>query len=99
MNSVLELIRFLNTHHDWIVLLGLKRNVKRDLQYKVPERTAFGKLVKRLGPDKIIEIFSVMVVRLMKAGVIKGEKVSLDCSIIWTWFKDCSFGNKHDHRG
>ena len=97
--SLLELIRFLNTHSEWVVLLGLKRNVRGIPKYAVPDRTAFNHFVKRLGPDRIVEILAVMVCRLMKLGIIKGEKVSLDCKIIWPYFKPCSFGNKHDHRG
>jgi hypothetical protein len=99
MNSLLELIRFLNTHYDWVVLLRLKRNVRGSPKYIVPNRTAFNHFVNRLGPDRIVEILAVMVCRLMKMGVIKGEKVSLDCKIIWAYFKPCTFGNKHDHRG
>ncbi|MGB7956399.1 MAG: transposase [Candidatus Nitrosopolaris sp.] len=30
-------------------------------------------------------------------GIIKGEKVSLDCSIIWAWFKDCRWSNNPRH--
>jgi hypothetical protein len=99
MNSLLDLIRFLNTHYDWVVLLGLKRSVKGSPKYIVPNRTAFNHFVNRLGPDRIVEILAVMVCRLMKIGVIKGEKVSLDCKIIWAYFKPCRYGNKHDHRG
>jgi hypothetical protein len=97
LNSLLELIRFLNTNSECVVLLGLKRNVGGTPKYVTPNRTVFNHFVKRLGPDKIVEILAVMVARLMKLGVIKGEKVSLDCKIIWTYFKPCTFGNKHDH--
>lgn len=34
-----------------------------------------------------------MVVRLMQVGMITGERVSLDSSIIWGWFKDCRYAN------
>ncbi|MEM3117751.1 MAG: transposase, partial [Nitrososphaerales archaeon] len=32
--------------------------------------------------------------------IIKGDKVSFDCSIIWAWFKDCKYANspKHNNR-
>ena len=99
LDSLLELIRFLNKNSEWVVLLGMKRNVKGTPKYIVPNRTAFNHFVNRLGPDRIVEILAVMVARLMKMGVIKGEKVSLDCKIIWAYFKPCTFGNKHDHRG
>jgi transposase len=98
LNSLLELIRFLNSHNDWVVLLDLKRNVEGKPEYKVPDRTAFNHFVKRFGPDRIVEILAVMVCRLMKMGIIKQEKVNLDCKIIWACFKPCTFGNKHDHR-
>jgi transposase len=94
MESILELVRFLNSNPDWLVALNLKK-VKS--QYKVPHRTTFYKFAVRLGPDKIVEIFSIMVVALIKKGVITGEKISLDCSIIWAWFKDCKFANSPRH--
>jgi hypothetical protein len=39
-------------------------------------------------------------IRLIRAGIVKGEKVSLDCSIIWAWVKDCPSASKpgHDNR-
>jgi transposase len=99
LDSLLELTRFLNTNSDWVVLLGLKRNVRGSPKYVVPNRTAFNHFVNRLGPDRIVEILAVMVCRLMKMGIIKGKKISLDCKIIWAYFKPCRYGNKHDHRG
>jgi len=57
----------------------------------------FYKFAERLGPHKIIEVFAVMVVRLMRVAVIAGEKVSLDSSVIWAWFKDCRYANKPNH--
>jgi hypothetical protein len=100
MESVLDLIRFLKTSPDWLVTLDLKRVVGGVMTYKVPDRTTFYKFAERLGPEKIVEVFALMVVRLMQAGLIKGEKVSLDSSIIWAWFKDCKFANapNHDNR-
>ena len=67
------------------------------LSYSLDGFSISMRFAERLGPDKIIEIFAVMVVRLMQAGVIKGERVSLDSSIIWAWFKDCRFANKPNH--
>ncbi|MEM3097880.1 MAG: transposase [Nitrososphaerales archaeon] len=29
--------------------------------------------------------------------IIKGDKVSLDCSTIWAWFKDCKYANSPNH--
>jgi IS5 family transposase len=100
MESVLDLIRFLKTSPDWLVTLNLRKVVDGVMTYKVPDRTTFYKFAERLGPEKTVEIFAVMVVRLMQAGLIKGEKVSLDSSIIWAWFKDCKFANapNHDNR-
>jgi hypothetical protein len=86
MESVLELVRFLNSNPDWLVTLNLKKKIKSQIRYKVPDRSTFYKFARRLGPGKIVDIFSVMVVELMRMRVIKSreEKVSLDCSIIHT---------------
>lgn len=100
MGSVLDLIRFLKTNPEWLITLNLRKKIDGVMTCKVPDRSTFYKFAERLGPDKIIEIFAVMVVRLMQAGIITGEKVSLDSSIIWAWFKDCKYANKpsHDNR-
>jgi hypothetical protein len=97
MESVLDLIRFLKSDPEWLVTLNLRKVIDGVMTYKIPDRTTFSKFAVRLGPDKIIEVFAVMVVRLMQAGVITGEKVSLDSSIIWAWFKDCKFANRPNH--
>ena len=76
MGSVLDLIRFLKTNPEWLVTLDLRKVVDGVMTYKVPDRSTFYKFAERLGPEKIVEVFAVMVVRLMQAGVIKGEKVS-----------------------
>ncbi len=100
MESVLDLIRFLNANPDWLVTLNLKKKIKGQIQYRIPHRTTFYKFADRLGPDKMVGIFSVMVVELIRKKVITGKKVSLDCSIIWAWFKDCKFASnpKHNNR-
>lgn len=98
MTSVLDLIRFLKDHHEWLVILGLKRRIRGRMQYRVPDRSTFYKFANRLGPGKIIEIFTMAVVQLIRMGIITGEKVSLDCSIIWAWFKDCKSADRPDHR-
>ncbi len=97
LGSVLDLIRFLKSNPEWLALLNLSKVVDGVVTYKIPDRTTFYKFAVRLGPDKIIEIFAVMVVRLMQMGVITGEKVSLDSSVIWAWFKDCKFANRPNH--
>ena len=76
MGSVLDLIRFLRSDPEWLVTLDLRKRVDGAMTYKIPDRTTFYKFAERLGPDKMIEVFAVMVVRLMQAGIIKGEKVS-----------------------
>jgi hypothetical protein len=43
----------------------------------------------------LTEIFSRTVAKLFRTRVIKGEGVSLDCSIVWAWFKDCRFVKRH----
>jgi IS5 family transposase len=97
MGSVLDLIRFLKSDHEWLVTLNLRKVIDGVMTYKIPDRTTFYKFAERLGPDKIVEIFAVMVVRLMQAGVITGETISLDSSVIWAWFKDCKFANRPNH--
>jgi hypothetical protein len=98
--SILDLIRFLNSNPNWLVTLDLKRKVDGKVCYKVPDRSTFYKFARRLGPDKIVEIFSAMVVGLVKLRVIKGGKVSIDCSIIRAWFYDCRYARspKHNNR-
>jgi len=100
MESILELIRFLNINHEWLVTLNLKRNVDGQMHYKIPDRSTFYKFAERVGRKRMIEIFAHIVIELMNLGIIKGEKVSLDCSIIWAWFKDCRWSNnpKHEKR-
>ncbi len=100
MDSVLALLRFLNTHPQWLATLDLKKVVRGNIQYKVPDRSTFYKFAERLGREKMLDIFIHMVVQLIKMGIIKGDKVSLDCSIIWAWFKDCKWSNspKHDKK-
>jgi hypothetical protein len=54
----------------------------------VPDRTRFYRFARRTGADRMMRILSVMVVRLMQAGIIQGRSVSLDATIISAWFKD-----------
>jgi transposase len=100
MNTILELRRFLKSNPEWPVILNLKRNVNGKMQYMIPDNSTFSKFAKRLGQKKILEIFMHVVIELMNSGIIKGDKVSLDCSIIWAWFKDCKCANspKHNNR-
>ena len=72
MESVLDLIRFLKSDPEWLVTLNLRKRVDGAMTYKIPDRSTFYKFAERLGPDKIVEVFAVMVVRLMQAGVITG---------------------------
>jgi hypothetical protein len=97
MESILELMRFLTTNPGWLVTRNLRRRVKGKMTYRIPDRSTFYKFADRVGADGMVGVFSVMVVRLMKMGIIKGEKVSLDSSIIWAWFKDCKLANKPSH--
>jgi transposase len=98
MDSVLDLIRFLRSDQEWLVTLNLKKVVGGVMTYKIPDRSTFYKFAERLGPNKIVEVFAVMVVRLIQMGIIKGEKVSLDSSVIRAWFKDCKYANKVQSR-
>jgi hypothetical protein len=60
MESILDLVRFLNSNPEWLVALGLKRTIDGKVQYKVPDRSTFYKFANKLGFDKIVQIFSVM---------------------------------------
>lgn len=88
MDSLLVLERYLRKHKEWLYFLGLKRKVKGRMRYVAPHRTTFNKLVKRLGVDGITEIFTQAVIQMMQRGIIKGERISIDATIISAWFKD-----------
>jgi transposase len=88
IRSVLDLIRFLKANPAWLKILGLKKGVDGVEVYSVPDRTRFYRFAKRIGIDGMMQILSVMVVRLMQRGIIRGRSVSLDATIISAWFKD-----------
>ncbi len=88
IRSVLDLIRFLKSNPEWLRILGLKRRVDGVEVYSVPDRTRFYRFARRIGIDGMMQILSVMVVRLMQAGIMKGGSVSLDATMISAWFKD-----------
>jgi hypothetical protein len=75
----------------------MNKTVHRETKYKVPDRSTFYKFAGRLGQEKMLEIFIQVVIQLINLGIIKGEKVSLDCSIIWAWFKGCRWSNNPRH--
>ena len=97
MGSILELVRFLCSNPEWLQVLGLRRSVHGRMLYRVPDRSTFYKFAGRLGVEGMTEVFARTVVQLVRMGVITGEKVSLDCSIIWAWFKDCRFAKRPGH--
>jgi len=88
MDSLLELERFLRTHQEWLYFLNLKRNVKGKIEYVVPDRTTYDKLIKRLGAEGMTEIFTLFVIQMIEKGIIKGNILSVDATIIEAWFKD-----------
>lgn len=88
IRSILDLIRFLKNNPEWLRILGLKRRVGGVEVFAVPDRTRFYRFARRIGVDGMMQILSVMVVRLMQAGIIRGRSVSLDATIISAWFKD-----------
>ncbi len=88
IRSILDLIRFLKNNPEWLRILGLKRRVDGVEVYSVPDRTRFYRFARRIGIDGMVEILSVMVVRLMREGIIKGRSMSLDATMISAWFKD-----------
>ncbi len=94
MDSLLELERFLRSHQEWLYFLNLKRNVKGKIEYVVPDRTTYDKLVKRLGIEGMTEIFTLLVIQMIEKGIIKGNILSVDATIIEAWFKDKDKGKK-----
>jgi transposase len=97
IRSILDLVRFLDDNPGWLRTLGLKRRVDGVMTYSVPDRTRFYRFARRVGVDGIVEILSVMVVRLMSQGIIKGKSVSLDATIVSAWFKDCRIRKSEEH--
>jgi hypothetical protein len=57
MESILDLVRFLNVHNQWLVTLDLNKTVHGKIKYKVPDRSTFYKFAGRLGKEKMLEIF------------------------------------------
>lgn len=91
MDSLLELVRFLDKHREWLKFLNLKRKIGGVEKYVVPDRTTFNKFVGRLGVDGVLEIFIQMVTQMIEQGIIKGERISIDATIIAAWFKDKTY--------
>lgn len=88
MDSLLELERFLRAHRERLYFLNLKRNVKGKMEYVVPDRTTYDKLIKRLGIEGMTEIFTLLVIQMIDKGIITGDVLSVDATIIEAWFKD-----------
>lgn len=97
IKTIIGLVRFLRTNPEWLRTLNLKKRVSGTEVYSVPHRTRFYRFAARIGKEKMIEIFSRMVVDLMRAGVITGASVSLDATLISGWFKDCRIRKSEEH--
>jgi IS5 family transposase len=97
IRSILDLVRFLGSNPEWLRILGLKKRIGGVETYSVPDRTRFYRFARRVGVDGMVEILSVMVVRLMREGIIKGKSVSLDATIVSAWFKDCRVRKSEEH--
>ena len=98
MDSLLELERYLRKHKEWLYFLELKRTVKGQMRYVAPHRTTYNKLVKRLGIEGMTEIFTLLVVQMIEKGIIKGNILSVDATIIEAWFKDKDKGKNGKRR-
>lgn len=94
MDSLLELERFLRNHKEWLYFLDLKRTVKGQMKYVAPHRTTYNKLVNRLGVEGMTEIYTLLVIRMIRKGIIKGKALSVDATIIEAWFKDKKKGKR-----
>ena len=88
IDSLLELERFLRAHKEWLYFLDLKRTVKGRIKYIAPHRTTYDKLIKRLGIEGMTEIFTLLVIQMIEKGIITGNTLSVDATIIEAWFKD-----------
>jgi len=88
MDSLLELERFLRRYKEWLYFLDVKRTVKGQIKYIAPHRTTYDKLIKRLGIEGITEIFTLLVIQMIEKGIITGDTLSVDATIIEAWFKD-----------
>jgi transposase len=97
IKTIIGLVRFLRNDPEWLRILNLKKRVDGAEVYSVPHRTRFYRFAARVGREKMIEIFSRMVVDLMRAGIIAGGSVSLDATLISGWFKDCRIRKSEEH--
>jgi hypothetical protein len=97
IRSVLNLVRFLKGNPEWLRTLGLRRRVHGVEVYSVPDRTSSTGSRGGSGWTGMMDIFSVMVVRLMRDGIIRGRSVSLDATIVSAWFKDCRMRKSEEH--
>ena len=98
IKTIIGLVRFLRNDRQWLRILNLKKRVDGIEVYSVPHRTRFYRFASRVGCEKMIEIFSRMVVELMRTGIIIiGRSVSLDATLISAWFKDCRVRKSEEH--
>jgi len=84
--TILELIKFLDQHKEWLYFLELKRMKNGEMQYVVPNRTTFYPFIRRLGEEALIEIFIRTVIQMKERGIINGERISVGATIISAWF-------------
>jgi len=84
--TILELIKFLDQHKEWLYFLDLKRMKDDKMQYVVPNRTTFYPFIRRLGEEALMEIFIRTVIQLKENGIINGDNISVDATIISAWF-------------
>ena len=80
--SILDLVKYLENHPEWVRFLKLERTVNGKKVYKVPDRTTYYKLPQRLNIESSTEILIQMVIQLMESGLITGESVSIDATLI-----------------
>jgi hypothetical protein len=55
MEGILDLVRFLNVHNQWLVTLDLNKTAHGRIKYNVPDRSTFYKFAGRLGKEKMLE--------------------------------------------
>ena len=82
IESILDLVKYLENHPEWVRFLKLERTVNGKKVYKVPDRTTYYKLPQRLNIESSTEILIQMVIQLMECGIITGESISVDATLI-----------------
>lgn len=75
IRSILELVLYLNNRKEWLLALGLFRNMNGRPVCRVPNRSALYKLAGMVGVYGVIETMQMVVSRNTGASIIRRRKV------------------------